>query len=95
VLCSSNPDLPFGGKGPSGMGAYHGKAGFDTFTHQRSTLEHDTWLNPDKRYPPYDDKDIVLLTRILVGPFFSPEQKMALGMVAAAVVGGLALKARM
>jgi len=32
-------DLPFGGIGPSGMGAYHGKAGFDAFSHRKSVLE--------------------------------------------------------
>ena len=33
------PGLPFGGVGESGMGAYHGKAGFDTFTHRKSVVE--------------------------------------------------------
>jgi aldehyde dehydrogenase (NAD+) len=32
------PSMPFGGVGPSGMGGYHGKAGFDTFTHHKSVL---------------------------------------------------------
>lgn len=50
-LCS--PDLPFGGVGPSGMGAYHGKAGFDTFTHRKSILVQTTLLNFPLRFPPY------------------------------------------
>lgn len=47
------PDLPFGGVGDSGMGAYHGKAGFDAFSHLKSVLRKPT--RPDLRllYPPY------------------------------------------
>ena len=50
-LCS--PHLPFGGVGPSGMGAYHGKAGFDTFTHRKSILVQTTLFNFPMRFPPY------------------------------------------
>lgn len=48
--------LPFGGVGDSGMGAYHGKAGFDTFSHQKSVLRKPFWLDLDWRYPPYAEK---------------------------------------
>ena len=44
--------LPFGGLGESGMGAYHGRAGFDAFTHQRAVLRRATWLDTPFRYPP-------------------------------------------
>jgi len=44
--------LPFGGLGESGMGAYHGRAGFDTFSHQRAVLRRATWLDTPFRYPP-------------------------------------------
>jgi aldehyde dehydrogenase (NAD+) len=44
--------LPFGGLGESGMGAYHGRAGFDAFSHQRSILRRATWLDTPFRYPP-------------------------------------------
>jgi aldehyde dehydrogenase (NAD+) len=44
--------LPFGGLGESGMGAYHGRAGFDEFTHQRAILRRALWLDPPFRYPP-------------------------------------------
>lgn len=44
--------LPFGGFGASGMGRYHGKAGFDSFTHLRSVLIRATWPDPHFRYPP-------------------------------------------
>ena len=46
------PDLPFGGVGASGMGAYHGKAGFDTFSHRKSVLHRGTRFDPDVVYPP-------------------------------------------
>jgi aldehyde dehydrogenase (NAD+) len=45
--------MPFGGVGESGMGAYHGKAGFDTFTHEKSILDKKTWLDLPMRYQPY------------------------------------------
>lgn len=46
-------ELPFGGVGPSGMGSYHGKYGFDTFSHKKSVLRKATWIDPSVRYPPY------------------------------------------
>lgn len=45
--------LPFGGVGASGMGTYHGKASFDTFTHYKGVLIKPTWLDPAFFYPPY------------------------------------------
>lgn len=45
--------LPFGGVGDSGMGSYHGKAGFDTFTHYKSVLTKANWLDLPMRYHPY------------------------------------------
>jgi aldehyde dehydrogenase (NAD+) len=48
------PDhLPFGGVGPSGIGAYHGKAGFDVFSHHKSVLRKPTFPDPKLMYPPY------------------------------------------
>jgi aldehyde dehydrogenase (NAD+) len=44
--------LPFGGLDESGMGSYHGRAGFDTFSHQRAVLRRATWLDTPFRYPP-------------------------------------------
>jgi aldehyde dehydrogenase (NAD+) len=46
-------ELPFGGVGASGMGAYHGKASFDTFTHYKSVVEKGFGLDVKLRYPPY------------------------------------------
>ncbi|AUS06061.1 aldehyde dehydrogenase [Pseudotamlana carrageenivorans] len=50
---SNNSHLPFGGVGLSGIGAYHGKTGFDTFTHQKSILHKSFWLEPNVKYAPY------------------------------------------
>ncbi|MEE9309762.1 MAG: aldehyde dehydrogenase [Cocleimonas sp.] len=52
----ANPKLPFGGVGNSGMGAYHGKRSFDTFTHQKSITKHASWLDIPFRYAPYKGK---------------------------------------
>lgn len=51
-----NPNLPFGGLGQSGMGNYHGKSGFDTFSHRKSIMKKTTWFENPFRYPPYKDK---------------------------------------
>jgi acyl-CoA reductase-like NAD-dependent aldehyde dehydrogenase len=50
------PELPFGGVGASGMGRYHGKASFDTFTHYKSVLSKSFRLDLKWRYPPYVGK---------------------------------------
>jgi acyl-CoA reductase-like NAD-dependent aldehyde dehydrogenase len=49
-------ELPFGGVGDSGMGSYHGKASFDTFSHQKSVFAKPFWLDFDIRYAPYKGK---------------------------------------
>ena len=54
VLHLATPELPFGGCGASGMGAYHGKFGFDTFSHQKSILDKKTWFDLPMRYQPYN-----------------------------------------
>jgi aldehyde dehydrogenase (NAD+) len=48
--------LPFGGVGESGMGSYHGKWSFDTFTHWKSVLKKSNWIDVALRYPPYGKK---------------------------------------
>ncbi|MEM1332545.1 MAG: aldehyde dehydrogenase family protein [Actinomycetota bacterium] len=58
-------DLPFGGVGESGMGAYHGKAGFDTFTHAKPVLEKPTKLDPPVLYPPYTKMKQRLIRKFL------------------------------
>ena len=49
----SNPFLPFGGVGKSGMGSYHGKFSFDSFTHSKAVLKKTTDSDSKKRYAPY------------------------------------------
>lgn len=49
-------DLPFGGVGQSGMGRYHGKATFDTFSNYKSVLRRSFWGETNLRYPPYGNK---------------------------------------
>lgn len=57
-------ELPFGGVGESGIGTYHGRAGFLTFSHQRSVLQRPFWLDVPFRYPPYAGK-LGLVKRLL------------------------------
>ena len=61
----SVPSLPFGGVGPSGMGAYHGRASFETFSHRKSVLVKPTWLDPRLLYPPYDETKKKWIRRLL------------------------------
>jgi len=53
VMHVASANLPFGGVGESGMGAYHGKASFDTFTHFKSVMDRPTLIDPPIMYPPY------------------------------------------
>lgn len=62
---ASIPGLPFGGRGTSGIGVYHGKAGFDTFTTERSVLDRGGFPDPDLRYPPYSSGRFDLLKKIV------------------------------
>jgi len=55
ILHLSNNALPFGGVGESGMGGYHGKWGFDTFSHLKPVLNKPTWVDPPITYPPFSD----------------------------------------
>ena len=59
------PELPFGGVGESGMGAYHGRRGFETFSHMKSVLEKPTKPDPPLLYPPYKKLRGKLLRRVL------------------------------
>ncbi|MBO4388115.1 MAG: aldehyde dehydrogenase [Spirochaetales bacterium] len=61
----SSEHLPFGGVGNSGMGSYHGKQSFMTFTHYRSILERGTWLDIRMRYRPYTRSKEKLLRKFL------------------------------
>lgn len=56
IMHIANKHLPFGGVGHSGMGAYHGKYSFETFSHKKSISKKGTWLDVPLRYAPYKDK---------------------------------------
>jgi aldehyde dehydrogenase (NAD+) len=56
VMHITNARMPFGGVGNSGMGGYHGRHSFDTFSHHRSILDKTTRFNPTLAYPPYKYK---------------------------------------
>ena len=65
VLHIANTKLPFGGKGFSGTGNYHGKAGFDTFSHKKSILFKGLWFEPFLKYTPYSKWKMKLLKWII------------------------------
>lgn len=65
VMHLSNVHLPFGGVGNSGIGHYHGKFGFDAFSHQKSVLSRANWGEPNLKYPPYTDKKLKWIKKFL------------------------------
>ena len=60
VLYAGNTHLPFGGVGNSGMGSYHGKFGFNAFSHLKTVLVKYNILDVPQRYPPYSGKSLLL-----------------------------------
>lgn len=61
VIHLATSEMGFGGFGESGMGAYHGKNGFDTFSHYKSIVDKRTWLDLPMRYQPYKKTNETLL----------------------------------
>ena len=57
--------VPFGGVGQSGMGSYHGKASFETFSHHKTILKKGRFLDIPVRYHPYKEKNLKLIRRLL------------------------------
>jgi aldehyde dehydrogenase (NAD+) len=55
IMHLATSHMPFGGVGDSGMGRYHGRDSFDTFSHKKSVLKKANWLDIPLRYPPYKD----------------------------------------
>eukprot|EP01065_Artemidia_motanka_P022889 TRINITY_DN2713_c0_g1_i1.p1 TRINITY_DN2713_c0_g1~~TRINITY_DN2713_c0_g1_i1.p1 ORF type:complete len:515 (+),score=203.18 TRINITY_DN2713_c0_g1_i1:64-1608(+) len=95
-----NVHLPFGGVGGSGYGSYHGKAGFDEFTHRRSCFQQDTTFMKGAIVPmaPFNDKIYDLAVKAKVTGFLSKEQRQMAKMVvggAAAVGAGVLLRSRL
>ena len=56
IIHLANPRLPFGGVGHSGIGAYHGRLSFDTFSHKKAIVRKGNWLDLPLRYAPYTNK---------------------------------------
>lgn len=65
IMHLGNDNLPFGGVGNSGIGNYHGRFGFETFSHQKSILEKATWGEPNIKYPPYSENKLKWIKRFL------------------------------
>lgn len=65
IMHLGNENLPFGGIGNSGIGNYHGKFGFETFSHQKGVLERANWGEPNIKYPPYSEKKLSWIKRFL------------------------------
>ena len=65
ILHLATSHMPFGGVGFSGMGGYHGRTGFETFSHRKSIVK--SWIHPDIpfRYQPYEEWKDWLIGRIL------------------------------
>nr|MBS0037651.1 aldehyde dehydrogenase [Saprospiraceae bacterium] len=61
IMHITHSKLPFGGTGQSGMGKYHGEAGFRTFSHLKSILDRGFWPEPPVKYPPYSSFKLKLL----------------------------------
>ncbi|MBR6812576.1 MAG: aldehyde dehydrogenase family protein, partial [Oscillospiraceae bacterium] len=56
IIHLATSEMGFGGVGESGMGSYHGKAGFDAFSHKKSIVDKKTWLDLPMRYQPFKNK---------------------------------------
>ncbi|GLE03541.1 hypothetical protein PINS_up012444 [Pythium insidiosum] len=80
----ANAHLPFGGVGNSGMGAYHGRHGFETFSHRKAVLYKYSFLDLPQRYMPYTAASERII-RLLLYPF-SRKHWMALKLLCFAVV---------
>ena len=66
IIHLATSEMGFGGVGESGMGAYHGKTGFDTFSHLKSIVDKKTWLDLPMRYQPYDRRFFARLLRLFL-----------------------------
>lgn len=65
IMHLSNENLPFGGRGTSGHGCYHGKYTYETFTHQKSVFKGSNLVDLSVKYPPYNKKKISLIKRLM------------------------------
>lgn len=63
IMHITNPNIPFGGIGNSGIGSYHGKKSFDTFSHQKSIIKSSSLIDIPFKYPPYTKKAMKILKK--------------------------------
>ncbi len=66
VIHLASSELGFGGVGESGMGAYHGRAGFEAFSHTKSIVDKKTWVDLPMRYQPYQEGRYGKLVRLFL-----------------------------
>ena len=66
IIHLATSEMGFGGVGESGMGAYHGKVGFDAFSHTKSIVDKKTWIDLPMRYQPYGKKLYNKLLRLFL-----------------------------
>ena len=65
IIHLATSEMGFGGVGESGMGSYHGKTGFDTFTHYKSIVNKSLWLDLPMRYQPYSKSKEKIIKKFL------------------------------
>ena len=65
IIHLATSELGFGGVGESGMGSYHGKIGFEAFSHRKSIVDKATFMDLPMRYQPYTDKKAKMITKFL------------------------------
>ncbi len=65
IMHVSNSHLPFGGVGESGIGSYHGIAGFNAFSHYKSILDKPTWFELNLKYSPHSLKKLNFIKKVL------------------------------
>ena len=65
IMHIANSNLPFGGVGNSGIGNYHGEAGFRAFTHFKSILDKPTWIEPNLKYHPHTKNKFRLIKKLM------------------------------
>ncbi len=65
VFHLTNTNLPFGGVGSSGLGNYHGKYGFDAFSHTKAIMKTGTWFDLKQKYPPYNYFVLKVIKKIM------------------------------
>jgi len=65
IMHITNSNMAFGGVGESGIGAYHGEAGFKIFTHYKSILDKPSWFEPTLKYHPHTDNKLKWIKRLM------------------------------